>query len=61
MHALNKKKKKSSNNCKTVCITPSTHTQVHKHAPLHPHKTVAIAQINIIDLPWMCLAVTGTL
>lgn len=38
-----------------------THTQVHKHAPLHPHKTVAIAQINIIDLPCMCLAVTCTL
>lgn len=34
---------------------------VHKHAPLHPHKTAAIAQINISAWPWMGLAVTGTL
>lgn len=34
---------------------------VHQHAPLHPHKTAAIPQINIKAWLWMGLAVTGTL
>lgn len=45
------------------CAHHSHCTQIHehKHAPLHPHKTVAISQINIYAWPWMSLAVTGTL
>lgn len=41
--------------------TPYTAIHVHKHAPLHPHRTVAFARINIKASAWMSLAVTGSL
>lgn len=44
--------------CASLPLCTHTWTQ---HAPLHPHKTVAVAQINIYASPCMSPAVTGTL
>lgn len=54
---------KSNQSCTNpACGTPTTHKYMYtSDAPLHQHKTVAIAQINISDWPCMSLAVTGTL
>lgn len=45
-----------------MCASALVHQiHVHKHGPLHPHITVAMAQININAWPRMSLAVTGPL
>lgn len=53
--------KKTTSSAQILHHSHYTQIHVHKHAPLHPHETVAIAQININAWPLMSLAVTGPL